>query len=65
MYIHTLIKQKLDRPVLHLAFVNALWAYPDKEIRAIVPVFGRHLLYLRERLVILALYDPDLPLAVK
>ena len=40
-------------------------SYPDKETRVTGPVFGRHLLYLRERLVLLALYNPDLPLAVK
>lgn len=53
-------------PALDLAFVNALLAYPDKELsKATVTVFGRHLWYLSERLVALALFDPDLPLGVK
>ena len=53
-------------PALDLAFVNALRAYPDRELsKATLPVFGRHLWYLSERLVALALFDPDLPLGVK
>ncbi|XP_043216604.1 uncharacterized protein LOC122378950 [Amphibalanus amphitrite] len=53
-------------PALDLAFMNALHANPDKELsKATVPVFGRHLWYLSERLVALALFDPDLPLGVK
>ena len=53
-------------PALNLAFVNALRAYPDKEpSMATVPVFGRHLSYLSERLVALTLFDPDLPLGIK
>ena len=53
-------------PALDLAFVNALRAYPDKELsKATVPVFRRHLWYLSERLVALALFDPDPPLGYK
>ena len=53
-------------PALDLAFVNALCTYPDKELSKVtVPVFCRHLWYLSERLVALALFDPDLSLGVK
>ena len=43
--------------------MNALLAYHDKQLsKATVPVFGRHLWYLNERLVALALFDPDPPI---
>lgn len=45
---------------------NALRAYSDKELsKSTVLVFSRHLWYLSERPVALALFDPDLPLGVK
>ena len=53
-------------PAMDLAFMNALHAYPDKELsKATDSVFGLHLWYLSERVVALALLDPDLPLGVK
>ena len=46
--------------------MNALRAYPDKELsKATVSVFRRQLWYLSERLVALALFDPDPPLRCK
>ena len=53
-------------PATDLGFLKALVAYPDRSLsKAVVPVFMRHLWYLSERLVLVALFDDDVPLATK
>lgn len=49
---------------LDLTFASALHAYPDIELSKVL-VFSRHLWYLSEQLVALALFDPDLPFGVR